>query len=98
MITILILLVVIALTIAVFPGVRRAQSGEASWIDAALKAVVVFLSVAVLTVFIPSWVMRQQKVAEFDRTAQDLIGATVWTVALIVVLWLLRTAQRQGRI
>jgi hypothetical protein len=98
MITILVLVAIIAILVAAFPGARRARRGEMSWTDAGVKAIVIFLVVTVATVFIPSYVMQHEKVAALDRTAQDLIGATIWTVALVAVLMVLRIAQREGRV
>ena len=99
MIVIMLLVAAMIVIVAAVPGVRRGgDREEISWIDAGLKAAVIFIGVTVLTVLIPSYVMQREEVAELDRTAQDLIGATIWIVALVAVLWLLRSAQRQDRV
>ena len=69
-----------------------------SWAGATLKAIVIFVAVAALTVFIPSWVLRLDQVTGLDRDAQDLIGSVVWGAGFLGSLWLLWYAHKHRRI
>jgi lipid-A-disaccharide synthase-like uncharacterized protein len=99
MTTILILAAVALLLVAVVPSVRRTidrRSGR--WLDAFLKSVVIFVSVALFTVFVPSYVVQHEEVAKLDRDVQDLIGAGVWGAGFVGSLLLLSYAHRRQRI
>lgn len=99
MITILVLAAVVVGMIAFAPRVRQVNDpSETSWIDGGLKAAVIFIGVVVLTVFLPSYVLKLEQVAELDRGARDAIGTVVWGMAFVGSLWLLWYAQRHDRV
>ena len=66
-----------------------------SWTSALVKSVVIFVVVALVTVYIPSWVIQHDEVVKLDRNAQDLIGSAVWGLGFFGSLWLLWYAQRR---
>lgn len=74
------------------------QQGEISWLDAWLKAIVILVAIAFFSVFLPSYVMQTSRVTAFDRTVQQLIGASVWVVAFSATLFALWYAHREKRV
>ena len=96
---ILILTAIAVGAVALVPAVRRANDHrDLSWLDAALKAVVIFVTVALVTVFVPSFALQHEEVAKLDRDLQDLIGAGLWAAGFVGSLWLLWYAHRHDRI
>jgi uncharacterized membrane-anchored protein len=77
-------------------GVNRRT--ETSWLDAWLKAIVIVVFVVFFTVYLPSYVLQTSTVAEFDRIAQDLIGAAVWGAGFVATIWGLWYAHTQRRV
>ena len=69
-----------------------------SWTNALVKSIVIFVGVALFTVYVPSWVVEHEQVAKLDRTAQDLIGSAVWGLGFLGAVWLLWLAQKHHRI
>ncbi len=68
------------------------------WLDAWLKAVVIVLSVILLTVFLPDWALKTGTVSRLGRFAQDFIGTSLWALGLAVVLGGLWYAHRESRV
>jgi hypothetical protein len=96
--SILVLTAVIAIGAAI-PRVRATNDRRSTaWIDAWLKALVIFAYVLLLTVFLPSFVLKHEQVTTRDPLAQDLIGTGVWGIGFVAVLGTLFWAQRRGRI
>lgn len=71
---------------------------ETSWLDAWLKAGVIFVFVTFFGVYLPSWVMSTGTVADLDRTVQDLAGSAVWGAAFVVIIGGLAYLHRQKRV
>ncbi len=69
-----------------------------SWLDAWIKAIVIFVLVTVSTVFVPSYLIRLNRVARLDILLQDLVAVGSFTIALVASLWLLYQAREAGRI
>lgn len=69
-----------------------------SWADAWLKAFVILVFATFCGVYLPSWALQTKTVAEFDRAAQDVVGAGVWVVAMVLLFWGLWYAHRQKRV
>lgn len=98
MTSILVLIAVVAIG-AALPRVRGTNDRRhTAWIDAWLKALVIFAYVLLLTVFLPSYVLQHEQVTARDPLAQDLIGTAVWGVGFVAVLATLFWAQRRGRV
>ncbi|MGI9607769.1 MAG: hypothetical protein ACR2P0_16700 [Acidimicrobiales bacterium] len=74
------------------------ERDSTSWVDAWLKAIVILVAVAFFLVYVPSWALQTKTVADMNRNAQDLIGAGLFAIALIVVLWVLRWAHAEKRV
>ena len=96
--SILILFAVVAIGVAI-PRIRGTNDRRTTaWIDAWLKALVIFAYVLLLTVFVPSYVLQHEEVAARDPLAQDLIGTAVWGIGFVAVLGTLFWAHRRGRV
>jgi hypothetical protein len=97
-------IVVVVIGTAVLAGfARRRVFGvnprtQTSWLDAWLKAIVIVVFVVFFTVYLPSYIVQTSTVAEFDRIAQDLIGAAVWGAGFVATIWGLWYAHHQGRV
>ena len=72
------------------------QAGAASWAVGYVKGAVIAIVIVVGTVWLPSRLLEE--VAGESRMIQDLLGGGLWFVALGLVLWALRWAQRTDRI
>ena len=68
------------------------------WLDAWLKTAVIVLAVAMLTIVIPDWALKQGAVSKLSRFAQDLIGTGLWSIGVAVILGGLWYAHRESRI
>jgi len=91
-------------------AIARRRSGTFSTIQTWLKAMAIFAYFVVATVFVPSLVVqssflarppsvyRDLFTAETWGVIRDLIGAGVWLGALVLGIWALRRAQREGMI
>lgn len=68
------------------------------WLNAWLKAIVIVLSVILLTVFLPDWALKTGTVSRLGRFAQDFIGTSLWALGLALVLGGLWYAHRESRV
>ncbi len=69
-----------------------------SWASAAARALLIVAYFAVASVWLPSAVLRVGAVTRAGETLQGLLGSGVWLAAMAAGMWMLRTAQRKGRI
>ncbi len=89
----------VVLTLAFWkPLTGRIDRLNLRWPVAWLKAVVIFLAIALLVFVVPAKVMELQAVADMDRKAQDLVGSGTWAVGIVITMWALRRAQKADRI
>lgn len=68
------------------------------WLDAWLKTAVIVAYFVIATAVLPSLLLKSEVIDSLPGTAQDLIGAGVWAVAVGAGLWGLWWAQRRNRI
>jgi hypothetical protein len=88
-----------ALSLALVPWVfKPIDRKTVSWGKAWARTTIIVLYFIAFTVVLPSLVMKSPTVAALPRTAQQFIGAGVWTVGLGVGLWGLWWAQRSERV
>jgi len=66
------------------------------WASAALRALLIIAYFAVLTVWLPSSILKLQAVAGSPQLVTDLIALTVWGVFVGLGLWGLHETQRRG--
>ena len=66
------------------------------WASAALRALLIIIYFGVLTVWLPSSVLRLQAVAGSPQVVVDLLAITVWGVFVGLGLWGLRQSQGRG--
>lgn len=69
-----------------------------SWGTAGLRALLIVVYFFLITVWLPSFVLRIGTVTRASSTIQGLLGAGIWAVGLGAGIWLLRFAQRRGAI
>lgn len=69
-----------------------------SWMNAYLRAAVIFLYFFVATVYVPNYVLRLGFVSDATAVVQDIVVLVIWGVALVAGVYLLRRFQRQGLI
>lgn len=67
-----------------------------TWMNASLRAFVIFVYFVVATVWLPNFVVRLGSVASASSFVKDSVVLAVWGVGLGAGLWLLRSAQRRG--
>lgn len=68
------------------------------WLDAWLKTATIVVAVVLLTVIVPDWALKTSTVSKLSRTAQDVIGMSLWGAGLAVLLGALWYAHRESRI
>jgi ABC-type Na+ efflux pump permease subunit len=95
----ILLIVAGALSLVLVPWVfkpidRRTVSWAAAW----ARTTIIVLYFIGFTVVLPSLVIKSSVIAALPRTAQQLIGAGLWTVALVIGLWGLWWAPRSERV
>ncbi len=71
---------------------------ETSWLDAFLKAFVIVVFVVFFTIYLPSYAMQTSTVTDFNRTAQELVGAGIWVVTFSAAVGVLWQAHRGKRV
>jgi len=79
-------------------GHTEAGGVKMTWMNASLRAFVIFVYFVVATVWLPNFVVRLGPVASASSLVSDSVVLTVWGAGLGVGLWLLRWAQRRGLI
>jgi hypothetical protein len=73
---------------------RTEGAARTSWVRAYLIGLVIALYFIVMTVWLPSYVLKLGPVAGADPIVRDLIGSGVWFVFFALGLWALWRAQR----
>lgn len=76
------------------PDDRASDASGPSWVRAYLTGLVIAVYFLVTTVWLPSYVLRLDRVAGAEPILRDLIGSGVWLVFLAFGLWALWRAQR----
>jgi hypothetical protein len=69
-----------------------------TWMNASLRAFVIFGYFVVATVWLPNLIVRLGPVASAPSFVSDSVVLAVWGTGLVVGLWLLRFSQRRGLI
>jgi len=69
-----------------------------SWRQGLIRGFVIFLYLALATVWLPDVVLQLDVVAEASVGIRDLVGLLVWGGAFVAGLWMLRRGQRRGLI
>ncbi len=68
------------------------------WLDAWLKTASIVIAVYLLVIYIPNWAMQTDPVAGLSRFGQDLIGTSLWTLGVGILLAGLWYAHRESRV
>ena len=71
---------------------------DIGWVRAGATGLAIVAYFAVTTVWLPDWLLRWQPVVDASDLTQDVVAVGVWLVATALGLWVLRVAQRGGRI
>lgn len=99
MLTQILLVVAGALALALVPWVfKPIDRKTVPWPKAWARTTIIVLYFIAFTVVLPSLVIKSPTVAALPRTAQQLIGAGIWTAGLGIGLWGLWWAQRSERV
>jgi len=68
------------------------------WGTAGLRALLIVAYFFLITVWLPSFVLRIGTVTRASSTTQGLLGTGIWAIGFGAGIWLLRTAQTRGAI
>lgn len=68
------------------------------WLDAWLKTASIVIAVYLLVIYIPNWALTTSTVAGLSRFGQDLIGTSLWSLGVGVLLAGLWYAHRESRV
>jgi hypothetical protein len=69
-----------------------------TWGTASLKAIAIVAYFVVFTVWLPSWLLGLDAVAQASAPVRDAIAVVTWTVTLGAGIFGLRNGQRKGLI
>jgi len=69
-----------------------------TWTNAIGRGVIIVLYFVIATVWLPDFVLNLGAVADATQLMRDLIVVTVWGIALVAGMYLLRWAQRRDLI
>jgi hypothetical protein len=69
-----------------------------TWTNAIGRGVIIVLYFVIATVWLPDFVLSLGAVADASQLMRDLIVVTVWGIALVAGMYLLRQAQRRDLI
>lgn len=68
------------------------------WLDAWLKTASIVIAVYLLVIYIPNWALTTDPVAGLSRFGQDLVGTSLWTLGVGILLAGLWYAHRESRV
>lgn len=67
-------------------------------LDAWLRTAIIVIAAILLTAVIPDWAIKTKTVTGLNRFVQDLVGVTLWSLGLVVLLFGLWHAHREDKI